>query len=166
MTSTGLVHITTTTFTSVSSVSVDNCFSSSYNYYMIKSNYNGTDNPCRLRLRVAGSDASGANYARQVLSAGGTSIAGTRLSSETTWGGAFRRMQTSVTNFSEMWIAHPFNTYNTASWNTNSKASEALLDVETVYYIHDVETSYDGFSAILDGGTMTGTISVFGLALA
>jgi hypothetical protein len=165
MPSTGLIHITTSTFSGVSSVSIDNCFSATYKHYLITSSFDGTVNPVRARLRASGSDASGSNYARQIMSTNGTSATASRQSSETSWGGAPRRMLASVINFAEIWISNPFVAIRTTAWIDSTQNSDGNIDIDSTCYLHEVNTSYDGFSAIPDGGTITGSISVFGLAL-
>ena len=63
----GLVHINTTTFSAVSSVSVNNCFTSAYENYLILGNVIGTaGTSIAARLRASGTDAT-TNYGDQYV---------------------------------------------------------------------------------------------------
>lgn len=60
-----LVLINTTTFSGVTSVSIDNIFSSTYNNYKVLASFesfSGTDNVFNMRLRTSGSDNTTSNY--------------------------------------------------------------------------------------------------------
>ena len=85
----GLVHINTTTFTAVSSVSLDDVFSADYeNYKIIMTLFNSSTALTYMRLRASGSDLTSTTY----------SFAVARISSQgsltaTNWGESFNYWQ-------------------------------------------------------------------------
>ena len=152
----------TVTFTSVNSVSLNGCFTSSYDTFRIVCvvtastgmNVNG-------RLRASGTDASGANYLRTAVysgsgaqaafSSGGTSWEMANINNTArapftadVYGPATAN-RTKITQSFGPWVD---------SSGTQWRAGVAGLD-------HDVSSAYDGFSLIASTGTMTGTVSVY-----
>lgn len=149
------------TFTTVSSVSLNDVFSSNYENYMIMLNVISTasDNIIRLRLRVSGSDASGSDYTSQALVVFGTTVSGSRITSsssldifrqDTSWNGA-----TSFIYKPNLATATQFNTSN--GWSYEG----ARIGLYTGS--HSLTTAYTGFSLIPATGTITGTLRVYGI---
>jgi len=156
-----LVHIHTETFSAVSSASINDVFSSTYDNYLIQSNYiTSAEAALLMRLRVGGSDNSSANYgiARFNFRTGSYSSAGSMT--ETYWnaGGSpiTRRANATINLFD------PF-TSNNASMNSlsgNSNASYTYGDVAGGTL--SVTTSYTGFTFFVSAGTLSGTFRVYG----
>ena len=73
------------TFTAATTVSVNGCFTSSYDNYLIVMRMKASSgNPnIQVRMRASGSDATGSNYTRQYLTADSTTVAGGRDTSQT-----------------------------------------------------------------------------------
>ena len=68
----GLSFITSTTFSAISSLSIDNCFTASYaNYRVVVTAVGTAAAEVRLRLRVAGADNSTSNYYNGAVETGG-----------------------------------------------------------------------------------------------
>jgi hypothetical protein len=167
----GLVLINTTSFSAVSSQSINSVFSSTYDNYRIITNLDtsATSISCRFRLRVSGSDNSSSNYVHDAINPGGggtASITTTGASPETSWqlvasGG--------LTSASSMDIYYPFATDNTG-FTYNSfyvdSSSGTTTDHRAIFKagVVTVTTSYDGFTFFPDSGTMTGVVSVYGYA--
>jgi len=161
----GLQYITGQTFTAVTSVSVNNCFTSTYAHYKIiftMSSKSDTSN-MRIRLRVSGTDNSSSNYY----------FNGAEAASDTATTIGATRSNGLATSF----ILGPIGSGPGASDVTlyNPFASEAtFLNASTVCQYDSnimvrfmggrmtVTTSYDGFTLFPDTGTVTGTVRVYG----
>jgi len=160
----GLVLLNTTSFSAVSSQSFNDVFSSSYrNYKILFSNLSSsTFNNIQIRLRVSGTDNSSTNYTRQYLSANNASIGGARATGQTSW--AEVALINGANNENSAWldIFDPFtSTYTTALNQSAFLATGNMIMTLTAYGL-TVNTSYTGFTALASGGTMSGTISVYG----
>jgi hypothetical protein len=157
----GLVHINTTTFSAVSSVSLDDVFTSEYENYLIigdklKSN---TANEILIRLRAGGVDATGSNYYGK--SAYITTVIGMWTASTT----AFNYMPFNSTGIAafEMGLYAPQiseETVFTYSAHCSNSAAGPLSTFGGAS--HRVASSYDGFTIYGTTGTITGTIRVYG----
>jgi len=163
----GLTKISTTSFSAVSSQSINNVFSSTYDNYKIILNLDSTSSTSYdlvLRLRVGGSDlsttvytyggifAKNGNSSQVDYSAGGSgfNIGGDSAIGQ---GGQY---------FVE--IGNPFRTTgkHTAYWQSFGVAGGQNA---AVTYSAQVAagTSYTGFSLVERfGGTITGSVSVYG----
>lgn len=160
----GLSFITSTTFSAVSSVSVDSVFSASFDDYLVLFDaLAASGSPSiTMRLRVASADASGANYRFQLVydtyaGAGADSAGATGATSFLGGLGVDSGINSLAITF-----AKPFNTaYTTAfgSFIHGTATGNALGR-------YDATTSYDGFSVISSGGNITGSIKVYGYRLA
>ncbi len=159
----GLVHINTTTFSAVSSVSLNNCFTSAYdNYAILFSNCTITTSGYLLfRLRVGGVDNSTSNYrfsqvngsSAGVASAGGS--AGDTSARICFWnGGGYN----SVNNFQ---INSPAITSHT-SYSTTSMETGATVFASTTSGAFNATTQFDGLTIFPASGTMSGTVRVYG----
>lgn len=154
----GLVHINTTTFSAVSSVSLNNVFTSAYqNYRIIIDGSSSADTELYQRLRLGGTDAIAANYNAQIFTATGTSLSGVRIQNQTlayvgTPSGKFNV----IIDIFNPQIAVP-TTYLDQSGRTSNTPT-----VNAISGNHDVATSYDGITTYPGTGTITGTIRVYG----
>lgn len=147
------------TFTTVNSISLNGVFSATYDYYQILCNLTGTNNTgVTLRLRVAGVDASGSNYVRQLLEVTGATVVGARsTSTSATMGGV------ETTSFSQF-NSTVFNPFLTVPTKISSLADTGNVGayLNVVVNGHSLTTSYDGFTILPVAGTITGTIRVYG----
>lgn len=156
----GLDFITSTTFSAVASVSVDGCFTATYeNYLVVFDALAASGSPSViLRMRAASTDASGANYRAQLVydtyvGAGADSAGSTGATS------LFGLGVDSSTNSIAMTFVKPF----AAAYTTVHGAFVHGTAAGSAMGRHDVATSYDGFSVINSGtGTITGTLRVYG----
>jgi hypothetical protein len=160
----GLAFITSSTFSAVSSVSINSCFTSTYANYLILPSLDSTSNNNSLlvRLRASGTDNSSSNYlygAWDVDQTGGSaanSSAGTTsFNLGTTPAGT--PSVTSIVN-----VFDPQRTMNTrihyhsffnTGTNTGARMGSGYLNVTT---------AYDGFTLLTGAGTITGNVRVFG----
>ena len=158
----GLVYITQSTFSAVASVSMNNCFSSTYDSYKITLQVFGSGaTNCRLRLRVGGVDATGSDYYdRGYYNQAGSVLA---LTNSATGLGAF------LTNYDtnvgypgrvSCDIHGPALAARTV-FHTQWADSFSVLAGDT-HSTHATGTAYDGFTLTAASGTITGTVRVYG----
>jgi len=155
----GLVKVNTTSFSAVSSQSLNNVFSTTYDNYVILLQGVTSGNPDILfRLRVSGTDASGAtDYSRPGLynaqnSSTVANIGGAANSSGSLGFGATDTFVTNTTFF------NPFLTKPTLNvWHNYGQGYQVWGANK-----HNQSTSYTGITIFTSTGTMTGTVSVYG----
>jgi hypothetical protein len=151
------------TFTAVTSVSLNGCFTAGFDNYVVSVRLSMSSNDnIRLRYRVSGSDATGTDYTRQYLAVNNTSVSAGRLSSSTeaniTYASSANR------NGTEVFLYGPYLAQPTASRSiTVGGFSGAFMQDEAT--THSLSTSYDGFTLFPNtvGPTMTGALQVYGV---
>jgi hypothetical protein len=155
----GLVHINTTAFTTQSAVSVNDVFTSTYdNYKIILFNTNSAATNINIRLRAAGSDASGANYTHYIFrGSGGATLSqltstGTEQQLDPVGGVGPKYSLTEVFN-PNLAVVTGIQTLAT-NLSTNG--------VGIIGGNHDLTNAYDGFTLFPSSGTITGTVRVYG----
>jgi len=152
----GMVLLNTTSFSGVSSQSFNDVFSATYDHYKVVLRTTAIDTQIFFRLRVAGADASAANYDRtQILGATGTfafSRADNQTSAAFSLGGATDHAMTVAE------INSPFAATQTLMLAECLGDDQALLTLGTRHYL---TTSYTGFT-IFATNNFTGTLSVYG----
>jgi hypothetical protein len=156
----GMVLLNTTSFSAVASQSFNNVFSATYDYYRIVGAANGsTTANLVFRLRAAGTDLSGANYAYSQYGAGSS----TNSSLTSAVFGALN--STNIAGF-DATLFSPFLTVPKAYVSTNADKIGAsnFLGYSWGGGI-DSSVSYDGFTIFPSSGTVTGKVSVYGYNL-
>ena len=160
----GLVLLNTTTFSAQSTVSFNNVFSATYDNYLIHIASTGSTTAVdvNMRLRVSGVDNSSTIYSRSSLYQSSTTVSGQLLTGQTVWVG-IAAAQSSKRQFAQLTVFNPFATEYTAAIgdqmdNTNGNVTQSRRAFGTT-----VTTSYDGCTISADSGTITGTISVYGI---
>ena len=156
----GMDRIVSQTFSAVSSVSVDDCFSSDYDDYMVHilaSCTAATD--ASIRLRASGVDDTAGNYTYQFLSANGGGLAGSRAGGTSAW-----RVGTvdSVPSNMELSLMRPALALRTRGFILFGSAY-ATVTIENSVYDHSAAAAFDGFTLYSASGTLTGGIRVYGL---
>jgi hypothetical protein len=160
----GLSLIIKSPFTTVSSHSVDNCFTSTYANYkvLIKWSAASGDNvDLSIKLRASGSDTT-TNYACQRIFGSSTTVnSDVDPLGTDEWIAGVLDKDFATNPFLEMEIASPQVATNTAmhlrQWGYT-----------TIPYLHLVggsqnsSTQFDGFKILANAGTMSGTIWVYG----
>jgi hypothetical protein len=150
-------------FTSASAISLNGCFSSTYDNYLILVSYTGTGSSVNLniRLRVSGTDASGTStYNFQYIDGSNTSITGARDSS------AYHLIGTSSSTAS-MLQSSKVHLYDVFKASPTAIQAENQSNISSGYLrfsggSHTVSTSYDGFTIYPGSGNLTGIVSVYG----
>lgn len=161
--SSGLNLISTTAFTSVSSVSLaTNTFTSTYKHYrFLMTLTSSTTSVLSLRMRTAGADLTSASYQwiQQILTVGPTRAdannnSDTSISFGTTGGGGgiplafgFDILNPQATDYT--WL----NIQGTNSNTMNSMVINGYLPITN---------SFDAFTLLIGSGTITGTIRTYG----
>lgn len=153
-----LVHISTSDGASASTNDFDNVFSSNYKSYLIHLTYAlSTSTTLYFRFRTGGSTNSNSNYNTQTLNMNVTTVAGNR-----SYGG--NTAQLTVANGSSgachFTFINPYTSGKETQWfNHNATGADAAL-TEGIF---SSGTSFDGISFYPSSGTMTSTLSVWGL---
>jgi len=156
----GLVLVAQESFSAVSSVSVDDCFTATYDNYLLLCSYSiAAAGGLYLRMRSSGSDASGGDYYWMRLSAYATTVAASGSS-----GNTYMEIgqYASGDNAAHVTIYGP-----QASSKTRINASANSYENTGRYWIgdqgfHNVAASYDGVTIYPQTGTMTGSLSIYG----
>lgn len=166
LTAGGLVRITSEAFSTVSSVSINNCFSSTYYQYLLI--YSGTasiDNSSMLyRMRASGSDASGAtDYERAVSfqdSAG--NLQNSSNTSSGTSSGFFAANNTDGCS-AYFYVYRPFETVETFTQGNSVTRFSGVTQNHRFGNHHAQSVAYDGITVFVASGTISGDIAVFGI---
>ena len=147
------------TFSSASSVSLNDVFSSTYDNYRIVTNILGTTNgqfDVLLRFRVSGADNSSATYERVNVRINST-ITPTQAGSQTSlivgatstiWGGA-------SIDIAQPNLARRTHLYGQGSYSANTEGG-------LHYGFFNADTVFTGFSLIAASGNLTGSVAVYG----
>ena len=157
----GLAFITGATFTSATTVSINSCFTNTYDNYLVTVNASsGTGGNYLVKLRLSGTDSS-ASYTFNTLTTNATTV-----SSATTSGGTIgfptdandtsRPAQTQFTLMSPAVAAYTWYASNAFSSNVGG------VGVKINNGYHAIATAYDGLT-INWTNTSTGTVRVYGL---
>ena len=158
-----LVFITSASPSAASAVNINDCFTSTYQNYVIYFNLIGTTATANLsfRLRNGGSDRTTSDYdyfGQSILSDGTTGA----------WFGAagtlwYPNKIFSTRTTGNIQIFNPKETSITTgnSQSVNAAATDRFI---TMGFTYSASTSNDGFSLFPDAGTFTGEVRVYGIA--
>lgn len=158
----GLVLITSQSFTTASAVNVNNCFTSTYDTYLVVASglTGSTGLNLNMRMRLAGvDDSTASSYVRQVLLVENTSVAGNRAAAATSAEVAVVR-STLITP----WQMHLYNPAKATATGFLVQQVDPSNGANIDFYggTHNVTTAFDGFTLTTSGGTITGSIRVYG----
>jgi hypothetical protein len=162
----GWVYVTSTTFSAVSTVSLNNCFSSTYDHYkVIINNYGSAVSFTRWRLRAGGSDNSSAGYFRYGFNTAynSGSLVLYNGGSETSWVPCTSYGNSAAgSGTTELFVSMPFvnTSYTMTSTDCNDSSAGQSYKLNGTF---NATTSFDGFSMFPNGGTITGTITVYAI---
>ena len=147
----------------VASQSVNDVFSATYDNYRIvfRLDSGSTNIAFRLRWRVSGSDASGANDYRTIRTGNASTGSSQNATSTASYAeiGAATSTDGAIIDFM---VKNPNVAEKTMS------ISMATYSYSGTYYnvlesiIHLLSTAYTGFTLFTDTGNMTGSVSVYG----
>jgi hypothetical protein len=159
----GLVHINTTTFSSVASESFNDVFSATYdNYYVLLNISASTAATITLRLRNAGTDLSGSVYNFQSGTLSGTTGTFARSASQTSFTLANSRTLNKTLKFL---IGDPFNSKYTNIFSEQTDYESSVTTQPAINFrwgnINN-ELSYSGFSILISSGNISGQVAIYG----
>lgn len=152
------------TFTAATAVSVNGCFTSTYDNYRVVIEVPTVSATVTLTgvLRAAGTDATAANYDLEVLQGTSATAAAAQAAAAASWGlngGVTGTIHDITLEIKKPFVAAP--TYGTAfSMVTQNPQTAPGVAVRGIS--HRLSTSYDGFTITPTGGTITGTIRIYG----
>jgi hypothetical protein len=155
----GMVLLNTTSFSAVASASLPaNTFSSTYTNYRLIVNIDAASTDSQIltvRLRAAGTDATGSNYSWALVKNAYTTSGTFDGATQTSWIVG----NSGVTNANFAFdLLQPFNAEPT---NISGYAIQSS-DIFFVAAKHTLSTSYDSATILIGSGTMTGSYSIFG----
>jgi hypothetical protein len=155
----GLQLITTQTFSAVSSVSIDNCFSATYENYLLFVRMDPTDNiNIEMRLRASGSDITTAAYNWSRIGQQYNNVANLAAATDATLWQFTSTTSTTRESVSHLNFHSPFATKNTGF--TSNMAADHFAGVYNGMFYNTA--SADGFTIIASSGTLTGNLRVYG----
>jgi hypothetical protein len=163
--SAGSTLISSTTFTSVSSVSVNNVFTSLYDTYKVVL-YAAAAGGVKMFMRLSGTDSAAGYYDNKIVTsgAGGATITGSFQNNVATgWMPFVQSGQNTIVSGSVTLInpaiASSTQYSSTPTWYSNSGGNNGMQVGSAGY--HGAATAYDGFTFTLANST-TGYIQVYG----
>ena len=157
----GLVYVTSTTFSGSSTVQVSNCFTSTYDHYkIILSAYGSANSFAKLQLTLSGTPATSSYYRTgfYAYSAGLANYSGgpeAQIQPISAW-----NTGTGSGMASSLEILNPAKANKTAF--DGFSLDPIAPTIYKIFSMHDTETAYDGFKLFPNSGTMTGTVTVYG----
>lgn len=151
-----------TALSAAATLTLDNCFTSSYTNYRLHINGTGAaTSPALFQLRVGGS-AAATNYNRQVFESLGASSSSFQSTNQTSITIGF--IETDFRNSIIVDIFQPAQAQFTNFYIQNlltSGSSTTNIALDIIYGLHSAATAYDGF--ILTFGTnVTGSYTLYG----
>ena len=151
-------------FTAATSVSVNGCFSSTYDNYLVvmKTDASVSSVSIQFRLRLSGTDAATSTYIGQNLRASSTTVTGYRDPSALSYT-SIAAVSSTITNGLHTYIYGPALAQPTALRTVSvSGLSSATIDDNA--NTHSVSTAYDGFTFYPQTGSLTGSLPIYGLS--
>ena len=160
----GLELITSQSFTSVSSVTFNNCFSNDYIQYKIVIDASGTTLAgINFQFRASGSTYTSANYRYQTLKFENGAPVASRATGQTNWQNALGVVASSRGFICGLEIMNPFQTMN-ASGQAIQFYNDGTQQLENRSFGITVTDSFDGFVGTASSGNMTGNMYVYGFS--
>jgi hypothetical protein len=154
----GLVLLNTTSFSGVSSQTVNDVFSATYDNYRILFKSTGSGSIASLfRLRASGADLSTTVYQDETFASDSTTIGGARNTSQTA--ARFTYMDTGK-SIASVDLFAPFLA-ETKLYYSNLARGLTIISGFMAGSINQA-TSYTGITFITSAGTMTGEVSIYG----
>ena len=152
-------------FTSASAISLNGCFSSTYDNYRIHfaNVTNSSSGNINLRWRVSGTDDSAANY-RYAGTQMGTDASPTNVGASGQTSARIGYFTSGQRNFlTGVDVSTPFLSCLTGTFNSAIDGSDPDSYVTTTTSFFNADTSFTGFTIFPAAGTITGTIRVYGI---
>lgn len=164
VTGAGLDLITTQSFTAVSSVSINNCFSGDYDNYLVLVSFTAfsTTLTASLKMRAGGTDTS-ANYNRYVMFGTGAAAGSTQNIGAASWTLITSDATYAPYNRASIDLFSPnANVKTTATYQIPGVESGGVTYTIHGGLFHAVDTVFDGLTLLASTGNMSGAVSVYG----
>ena len=154
------------TFTAVTSLSLNGCFTADFDNYVIAIRHRGVAGSGNqilvMRMRVSGSDASGNNYVSQELSANSTTVSASRTAAQSNAYVAVANAD--LEGGDQIFVYGPALAQPTAFRNVSFYGRSNTAAIADYASTHSLSTAYDGFNlAGNDGNGFTGALQVYGV---
>jgi hypothetical protein len=152
------------TFTSASTLNINNVFSSAYDNYMVVMRYSGGttgSNRTYFRLLANGNASSTASYTWNTTTGDGAVVGGERIENDTY--GYFTLHGMGLPSGTIGYIYNPFTTKRTIARTSNvcrTTGGTVLWESATR---HELPVSYDGISLLTEAGSISGQITFYGI---
>jgi hypothetical protein len=156
----GMTLVNSTTFTSQTTINIDNIFSADYDYYKFYLTFTGTSTDTVFAsLRAGGSTISLTNYNSQRFILRGTSFFNLLQGSRPSW--SLGDAGNGISVFTEGVIATPFQAARTHLIN-HMVSTSANTSMENYHSMYSLNTSATGL-ALSCANAITGKINIYGL---
>ena len=155
----GMVLLNTTSFSAVASASLpQDTFTTTYENYLITLNLASSGGQINVRMRAAGTDATGGDYNNQQFGGDGASASIAQTSAQTSWKAAAQAGSRSTIT---LWVYGAKLAQPTILLSENSRNVSGA----NIFFFgggHNVSTAYDSLTFLDAGSSMTGKYSVYG----
>lgn len=155
----GLALVASQSFTSASTVSINNCFTSTYAHYRIVILVTASSASIVYgRMRAAGTDNTSANYHFQNINGQASTAGAARGSSQTflVFGNPNSAASWASSDIFQPQLAAPTFYVCATGDSTTSPRNWQYTGA------HNVSTAYDGISFVSDTGNITGNVRIYG----
>lgn len=165
-----LTLVSTTSFSAVSSQSFNNVFSSTYTNYKVMMNfYTSSAGTISFRWRAAGTDLTAANYSGAQYAFNNVNNAGSAayISSQDSVSNLLLNSYNNTSGVNtgiDMTVYDPMNTGARKNYSANVVTSNIYYGLSWGMYYGSTSTAFDGFTLVMNTGTMTGSVSVYGMS--
>jgi hypothetical protein len=155
-----LTRITKVTFSGSSAVNIDNCFSSTYDFYLIqiKAAHSAGGSYFRYRMRAGGTNNTSATYSYVNFYNTYTNSAPASDGYANQTEGAIGYFHTTDQGVDNLDIRNPFAAQETSIFNAEQEGTS--MGIWSA--VHKTKTSYDGISLYPVSGTLTGELNIYG----
>ena len=159
----GSTLIETQSFSAVSAVNFTSKLSSTYDNYSIIFDYTSTaaDDDCLIRLRSGSTDNSNTTYNRQLLIVQGSTVSAARATAQNALTGVM--CNSTGRSLGELFLYAP-NLAQTTSFIVSNNFPASTISGRYIWGNFTANTQFDGISFIPASGTITGKMSLYGLA--
>lgn len=160
----GMILTASQSFSAASTVSVNNCFTSAYDLYlvMLRITAQSTSPILRYRLRASGADNTSALYSYSYAEGYGGGAAGGNAPNQTSgvigYSGGGNYTAASIELFGPALAAPTLVSCNVNRGSDLGAGITAQLWASS----HNVSTAFDGITVYPDSGTFTGSLYVYG----
>jgi hypothetical protein len=158
-----LVLLNTTSYTTSSGINIDNIFSSTYtNYQILMTSVGSGVGEINFLFRTGGSTNTNSNYYTQQFDADNTAVTASRQGAVAT--GINLNRQNTVRCNATIFLQNPFATASTGANSLIVNNTDGVPNLRYHVGCFTATTSFDGIRIEPSTGTMTGTVSIYGVS--